>query len=149
SLNDMRQILDRNLFSSAITYSWNRYDFVRTCFFRDGLSEFGLQLLRLLWQHHQALFDVVRNNISSEGNNRSVTDDIVVENSDVGCSSTNIDQANTRLLLFVTEDLQTRGKRLKDQVIDLKTRLANTFVHIIEGIRLRSDKMEISFQANS
>ncbi len=79
------------------------------------LEQFGLLLHDLA-----SLSDVLCENIAAKRNDGCVTNDPILKNRDIRCSTSDIDQCYTGFFFLLTQHRSRRSERFKDELIDVK-----------------------------
>src|SRR5689334_6441422 len=148
-LDDIREVLHRDLFGRTVAYARYGHQLVRTGLFGDSLSKTRLQLLGLLRQHHKPLLDIVRYDIAAERYYRCMADDVIVEDRNIRSTATDIDEANTGFLLLVVQYGKAGRQRFQDKIGDLETSATDTFVDVIDSVGLSRYDMEVRFQTHT
>ncbi len=75
-------------------------------------------------------------------------DYVIIKNCNVCRSSANINETNTCFLFLITQHCQAGRKRFKDKVRNFKPSPPDTFINVINGIRLCGNYMKVGFQSH-
>ena len=95
------------------------------------------------------LADVVADDVATEGNDRGVADDAVLENGDVRCTASDVDQGHACFFFFFGEHGSGGGERLEDELVHFEASLADALVDVLGRGHLAGDDVEVGFQANA
>ena len=147
--DDLGEGLQGDLLGLASSQARDANDLIGLGFLGQGRAKFLLQLLRLTLHDLASLTDVIADDVAAEGNDRGVADDAVLENGDVRCAASDVDQGHACFLFFLGEHRGGGGERFEDELVDFKACLADALVDVLGCGHLAGDDVEVRFEANA
>jgi hypothetical protein len=92
-----------------------------------GLASSAMALPNLVFSNsawccitRQPLLDILGDDIATKRNHRRVSDDVLMEDGDIGRSTTDINQANTGFFFLIAQHREAGSQRFQDQVFDFQ-----------------------------
>ncbi len=96
-----------------------------------------------------AFFHIFGDDITSKWNYSGMTNNTILENSNIGSTTTYIHQNNTCFFFLFTQHRFGRCNGFEDEICDVKSCPFNAFINIFGGCSLPDDNVEICFQRNT
>src|SRR5262245_35627985 len=100
-LDDVREILHADLLGWHSTQPGDRDICIRLRLVSERASELDLHLFGLGLQYAETRLDIICNILTGEGDHRRVFQNSLIENCEVGRASTNVDDGDTGLEIFL------------------------------------------------
>src|ERR1035437_1510613 len=96
-----------------------------------------------------ALFNIFCHDITPERDHSSMTYNVVIINSYIGCSTTDIHKDNPCLFFIIGKDCIGRGKRLKYHILYCKVCLPDALFDVLSSGHLSDHDMKICFESSA